>query len=921
MRNHLTYLGVFLVTALLTGAFATAQTTPPANGPDQSDGGVSVTNDATVAAGKPAPTRDKSKPAPRFKPLNDVVKGLETVEGLITLYRDAKGPNQDPEKLMARISKSMLDTDLLFATSISSGGSLTGFMWDDYLIRWQLAGDYLKMMTPDVRYVTSGKEPVSEVIERTYKPRYLAAVPIAAMAPNGDVLIDLNRLLKTNIVDVPANGGVRPELSTWGAVKNFPDNTLIEAELAVGGRSGGTTIGVTYAFRRLPREGTYKSRVADPRVGYFLTARQDWTKAPNARTTFERYINRWHLEKQDPSLALSPPKEPILIIIEKTVPIQWRRWVREGIEEWNKAFEKIGFDQAIVVQQQTDANEYADYDPEDARYNFFRWITSGRAFAMGPSRADPRTGQILDADIIFDDAFVRAYFEDFDLFAPSSVARSKGPAFRDWVAQHPEFLPNFLAAALEQEEPSPADELWDRLEQHLHERGRCLCTYATGMQQQIAFGQSALLATGGGDKKIAERYIGEAIKQVVTHEVGHILGLRHNFKASSWLGLDEIRERRLQENEPLVASVMDYNPIIFFADDDLEQLRHFVSPVIGPYDYWAIEYGYAIPEGQSEEKMLTSIAGRGSERALRYATDEDTMWILTPDPEVERFDVSSNQTAWAKSRVELADKMLTNITDWALEEGDPYYYLRRAYDIVWWERARNFEHTARLVGGQYFNRDHKGDPDAAPPFVHVEPSVKRAALQTLADTVFDDDFYAQDADLLNYLAPDRWRHWGTTLKVRLDYPIHERIKTLQSYTLLDLLAAPVFQRIYDAELKTTAADKFTVAEYIQSLRDMMFADLDQPGDGPFNDANPMISSIHRNLQRDFLMIMLAHARLTPDLAMTADIQSMIRLSLRELSDKIAGVANDPAIDFASRAHLWECRDRIDRVLNAQFEAR
>ncbi|RMF75339.1 MAG: DUF5117 domain-containing protein, partial [Planctomycetota bacterium] len=574
--------------------------------------------EAAMKAAKPESAEEEKG---RFPKLEDVIKDMEPIDGLFTLYRYPKDDTKhDPEKLLCRIPAGMLDQDLLFATSISRGGYFTGWMWTDYLIRWQVAGDNLLLVTPDTDYVQKEGSPVTDAVRRTYNPRYLATTRIVTMTPGGDVVIDLGSLLKSNLADVQFMGGsVQPQLSTWHKIKNFPENMLIDVDLALSARQGGKRVGVSYAFRKLPPLGEYTPRVADDRVGYFLTARKDWNRKATARETFERLIHRWNLEKRDPSLELSPPKKPIVFIIEKTVPIQWRRWVRQGIEEWNKAFEKIGFVDAIVVQQQTEDNEFADYDPEDARYNFFRWIVSGDAFAMGPSRVDPRTGQILDADIIMDDSFIRWQVYDFDIFAPSDVARAKGPGFAEWLKQQPQFALDGLMRHF----PAPSDplaELKNIAAEKLERNGRSMCTYADGFKREMALGYAAAIATASG-KKIPERLIGEALREVVAHEVGHTLGLRHNFKASSWLTLDEIRRRRDNTDEPTCGSVMDYNPLLFFPGDDADHMRHFVTPAIGPYDYWAIEYGYKPAEdGKSEQELLKEIASRCTQPGLAYAT-------------------------------------------------------------------------------------------------------------------------------------------------------------------------------------------------------------------------------------------------------------------------------------------------------------
>lgn len=865
---------------------------------------------------KPPPS--EAKDVKRFPDIEEATKDMGTMEGLFTLYRfDPGDKKRDPEKLLAKIPRHLIGEDLLFAMS-TSRGQMAGFMGRDFLVKWEITGNQLKLSIPDVRYVRTQGAPVDDVVERTYNDAFLAAVPIVAMSPQGDVVIDLGALLKSEIADVGRR--VRPELSTWAKVKNFPDNVLIDVDLALSAGQGGEVVGVSYAFRRLPKLGAYKPRVADPRVGYFITVRADWTKKAHERELFERYINRWHLEKRDPSLELSPPKQPITFIIEKTVPIQWRKYVREGILDWNKAFEKIGFTDAIVAQQQTEDNEYADYDPEDARYNFFRWIVTGNAFAMGPSRADPRTGQILDADIIFDDSFVRAWMYQFDLYGPSAMSDALGPGFTQWLAAQPEVVPHFLKEQLARERQDPQLQATLEMEEHLHRLGRCTCSYARGMQQQLALLQYAAIATGSGAKRLPERLIGEAIREVVTHEVGHTLGLRHNFKASSWLTLEEIKRRRDHTDEPTTASVMDYNPLLFFAGDQVDKLRHLITPTLGPYDEWAIEYGYVVPKGK-EEDALRDIAKRGTERALNYGTDEDTMWVMSPDPLTNRYDMGDEPVKYAEARIALADGLLTNILEWAMQPGEPRYYLTRAFNTLWSERTRNLQYVARMVSGQYFNRDHHDDPDARPAFVLVEPERQRAALKYLSETVFNDEFFKVDPALLNLLAPTRWGHWGSDAPARLDFPVHDNIRALQVSSLLTVSAPPVLQRLYDAELKSAAADKFTVAELIATLRDQIWRQLAHGGGGPYTDARPYLSSVARNLQRLHLDVLLNSVQARPGETVSADVQAMMRLAVSELRDKIVERMKDTKLDFASRAHLSECSSRIERVLNAQFQAR
>ena len=196
------------------------------------------------------------------------------------------------------------------------------------------------------------------------------------------------------------------------------DDTVID--------SRGKTVIIHYGLCRIARAG-YQPRLADDRIGYFLSVVKDFS-SDNKDTSFIRYINRWRLERADGSpwkqgAKLVPPKKKIVFWIEKSRPRRISRAVREGILEWNKAFEKIGFRDAIEVRQQ----ENEEFDPEDVNYSTFRWITTDRGFAMGPSRANPLTGEIIDADIIFDASMVRFYRRDQQLYKNDSAA---SPPFR-----------------------------------------------------------------------------------------------------------------------------------------------------------------------------------------------------------------------------------------------------------------------------------------------------------------------------------------------------------------------------------------------------------------------------------------------------------------------------------------------------------
>ncbi|MGF1634651.1 MAG: zinc-dependent metalloprotease [Phycisphaerae bacterium] len=893
-----------------------------------------------------AQAAEKDDKTPDF---DKVVEGMQKIDGMFTLYRPTGDAlEKSPAKLLAVIPRSLLNQDLLLATSLSQG-PLMGYQWSDYLVRWEQRGKKLVLAVPDMRYVTDDKSPVSAAVERTYTQGFLTSLPIITRTRQGDPVVDLGDFLVSQTIRIPgASGALRKELSRYTKVKAFENNMLVDVEMAFSGTGGsGRMLGISYGFRRLPKLGSdgFTPRKADERVGYFNTVRQDWNTKYDERETKVRYINRWNLQKLDPSLEMSPPKKPIVFVIEKTVPIQWRRYVRDGILEWNKAYEEIGITGAIVVQQQTDDNEFADVDPENADYNFIRWIVTGRGFAMGPSRADPRTGQILDADIIFDDAMLRYYVEDVDIFGPKALVGLIGPEAAEFYADNPQFMPMGMAA---DEISGIRDEhaVWqthhgsnfgpgellrdDATAGHAPVANRAAfnphgCSYADGLRHQLAI--SALAAAKTADGKVPERVLGQVIKEIIAHEVGHTIGLRHNFKASAWLELEEVRRRRDAGNEPTTASVMDYNPLLFFPGDKIEDVGNLMTPAIGPYDFWAVEYGYRIPSKDDgpEEKMLAKIASRSTEPGLAYATDEDVRGFSSPDPLANRFDYTSDPVAWAKMRIQLADSLMADLEKWAVNGEDPNEYLRQVFSQVMFERVRNLSYVSRMPGGQYFSRSRAGDKDAPAPLAVVPAKMQRDALDMLAATAFSDDFFAVEAELLNRLPTGRWSDWETSAASRIDFPVHEYVLRMQNMALAPLMNPMVLQRIYDAELKQNGEDRYSVAEHLSRLQTIVWGEL-KPTDKAFKDAEPMLPSLRRNLQKQHLDYLLAIAKSEPGGMISPDLHSMVSYTLRELAEDIGRVLENGQneegwrIDLASRAHLNEAKRRIERTLDAPLTA-
>jgi len=878
--------------------------------------------------------------------ISEKTEDMTKIPGYITLYRDEK-----KDLLWAEIPSGVMKDEFLIATSISAG-PLAGLQTNDVLLKFERQGDSILLVEPNIFYTATGE--LEEIVEVSYPDLVLGKFPIVA-EQNGGVLVDLKNLLE----DQSARFVGRRPPSTFTQVtraNSFPENTIVELTF----RNQTSPTGIYFNIGALPKTG-YKPRVADQRIGYFLTAKNDFSKGPREDSTFDRFVNRWHLEKQDPSLDLSPPKEPIVFYIEDSVPIKYRRWVREGFEVWNEAFEEIGFVDAIEVRQQTENNEFANYDPQDSRYNFFRWITSQRAFAIAPSRVDPRSGQILDSDILFDESMVRAYVEDYDLLIEPLISLDDMPSeLRQWVAKDPSVHPNWPQLSLHYETIIANDERYaDKTPREMFKRDLMLnggldkhrfCSIGQHLTREMAlhsigllYSESALVGANAQDNgddngdegdeekeskkskshdEWPEEFIGPIIREIVAHEMGHALGLRHNFKASSWKTIEEIRNT--PEGEPTAGSVMDYLP--FMLNPDGSEPNMYITPTVGPYDRWAISYGYAIPGSSgfpsNEKKTLDQILAKNGEPGLQYGTDED---VGSPDPLIARWDLGQDSVTFYKERAEIGKKIMEDILEKTIQEGENFSKARRYYSLLLAERFRGVTYATKYLGGYDINRRTKLEDGESPaPIEVVDADRQREALNFIIEELFKPDSVELDPDTLKYLSAERWSHRGTTSYANpLTYPIQDRILAYQNSVLFRLTNPSTVQYLYDAEFYVDEdTDLVTIPELFESLREGVWEEVINPSSRGNSNRKPMIPTLRRNLQRSHLEELIGIANSDSSSLYPTVARTLAYHELKVIGDTIKEAINDVGesrLDTYSLAHLQESKARIDAALEATLQ--
>ncbi len=927
------------------------------------------------------------------------VSDQQNPKGLFNLWQKS-----EESQLVAELPKNFAGKNYFVALTLSSGDRYAGLQSGEWVVEWRRYDDRLALVAPNLEIRATGDAESKASVKRLFTDRVLLDIPILAIGPNGGPMVDMDGLLLGN-ASTFFGSSVRitnPRINKIASAKVFPSNVEIAFEI-VGGEGRFQTL--HYSFSEVPPATSgFKPRAADERVGYFTTAYSDLSKYKDDETRV-RYINRWYLEKRDPALKLSPPKEPIRFYVEHTAPVRYRRWIKAGVDYWNKAYEKVGLVDAIVIEyQDAVSGAHMEKDPEDVRYNFIRWLNNDIGTAIGPSRVHPSTGQILDADIILTDGWIRNFNFNYEDLMPKLAMEGMSPETLAWLSQHPSWDPRVRMAPAEQANALRArlgqlayqpmagfglaqadptllgDDEFDGLYGRISQKNG-LCMAASGRSLDLALTRMnwalTLLAdeeakkdkekkkeeekakeAKEGDEKpesdakegeakeekkeeekekegekeeakeapkpeekgdlldgMPEWFVGPLLADLVAHEVGHTLGLRHNFKASALYSLDEINSEEVKGKKTFTASVMDYTPINYRFESG-EVQGDYAMIDIGPYDFWAIEYGYTF-----DEKALPEILKRCSEPELQYATDEDT---AGPDPLARRYDFARDPLAYAEEQMKLVKLYRERILERFVKDGDSWGKARRGYELTLSLQTRAVSMMANWIGGAFVNRDKKGDPGDRPPVQVVPAEQQRAALKFVIDMSFEDDAYGLTPELLERMSVDKWLDGGnrSSMSSEATWPIHDRILGVQASALTMLMNPTTLRRVYDNELRLPETeDTLTLPELLQEVNKAVWSELDQDCPADRNDRRPMISSLRRNLQREHMQRLLdLILESSDDTAAYKPISNLARAELRTLSSRIGSSLErcGKQMDAYTNAHLTETKERIDRALEAGY---
>ncbi len=915
-----------------------------------------------------------------FKPFAEISKDFEkvvsTADGsasLYTIWTRAKD-----NQMIAELPRGFESQKHFFAVTVASGELFAGLQGAETYCYWKRQNNRMLLIEPELGTRATGDQEGKASVKRLFTDRVVLDLPILAIGPSGQPVIDMRELLTVRAGAIGGPGrGSNLALASIARAKSFPENVEIAWEMP---NASGRLQKVHYSISVLREDPSYKPRVADERVGFFTTVYRDLGKY-NQKDKWVRYVNRWHVEKRDASLKMSPPKEPIIFYVENTTPVRYRHWLREGVLKWNKAFEKIGIRDAVeVYYQDAESGAHMDKDPEDVRFNFLRWLNNDIGTAIGPSRVNPMTGQILDADIVLTDGWIRHFWTQYNEILPDIATEGFGAETLSWLENHPNWDPRVrlappekrnqiiaerarrgvqaygglgLAAAAEGDPKVIGDREFSGLLGRISQtNGLCMAGRGKSMDMGLflmnlevndLLGDSSYLESSQPDDKkddkkddkpgekkddkkdekkesktemldgVPEWFVGPLLADLVSHEAGHTLGLRHNFKASSIYTLAKINSEEVKGKVPQTGSVMDYNPVNINMNEGKLQ-GDFTMIDIGAYDLWAIEYGYTLDD---PKKTLARVA----EPELAYLTDED---VGGGDPLARRYDFSANPLDYSKSLVKLANYHRDRLVEKFVKDGESWSKLRRGYQATLGSQLNAVSIMAGWVGGVHINRGRKGDPNGTDPIQMIPAVQQRDALKFVIDNSFKDEAFGLKADLLAKMTVDKWADNGGMGELFQDapFPIHDRIMGMQASALTMLMNPTTLRRVFDNELRVDGGvDMITLPEVMDTISTSIWGEIEAQPSQKFTARQPMISSLRRNLQREHLDRLIDLTLPGTPGAAASPISNLSSQKLKQIKEKLNQLCDGNGkgnLDPYSFAHLDEARTRITKALDAQY---
>jgi hypothetical protein len=799
---------------------------------------------ASLAAAQ-APPGGEQKPREGMKPYGEVItKEAKSDSGLFLVHKVK-------QRWFFEIPRKEFGKEFLYVLTQAKTQTGLGYGGDylnDMVVRWERQGDRMLLRSVYYAAVAADSLPVHYAVTKATFPPILMAFDIQTVNKDSStVVIDATDLFTADMTELGLNRVQRealrvrrldPRRSFVESIRSFPDNLEVDAtqtydagQVPLDPSLSTLSMQVHHSMVRLP-ERPLMPRKYDERVSFFGVYAYDYGY-PSQRAEARRYIARWRLEPKDTAAFLRgelvEPVKPIVFYIDRGVPDQWRPWLHKGVEDWQPAFEKAGFKKAIVAKDPPSVKEDPDWSSEDARYSTIRWLPSEIQNAYGPHISDPRTGEILDADIGF-------YHNVMNLA-------------RNWY---------FVQAGA-------ADP-------------RC------------------------AQLPLPDSLLGELLRYIAAHEVGHSLGFPHNMKATSQFPVDSLRSPSFTARYGTEASIMDYGRFNYVAQPGDGAV---LIPKIGPYDLFATEWGYRPIIGartpDDERATLNAIAARQEREPYLRFGDPDGI-----DPTSQTEDLGDNAVRATRYGMQNINRIAGMLLSATTKPGEDYTTLRELYLELVAQRARELGHVANVIGGVERTRRVAGQAGAV--FTPLSREQQREAMSFLHQEAFRAPTELLSPALLSLIEPT-----GSA----------ERVLSVQRVVLASVLDNAKMARLINASLLAPKGVRpYTLAEMLGELRTGLWRELAGP--------RVAIDLYRRNLQKSYIELVGLRfippppappppglppgVVIPPPPSLPPEGRALLRSELTDLDAAIAR-ALPGAGDRETRAHLQDCRYQISKILN------
>ncbi|MBS1704970.1 MAG: zinc-dependent metalloprotease [Armatimonadetes bacterium] len=874
---------------------------------------------------KEEPKKEEPKKDPKTVEYEKAIKDLPKYSGAFTLYV-RKGKDILMEVPEGQVGK-LWYLQAAFQTGVSTGSQFGLPIGDDLAVapfRFDRFGeDHLHLVRPNTKYRWTPDSPYAEASKLAFPEAILGDYRIEQFNPEKKLLlVNVSTLFQGetfNLGQIVSTGlggtyTLDRDKVTPDVIKGSSDFTVVRMKLHFlqqgAGNSqmaalmallgmGGTNlenpksapVKVTFALYNQPQTG-YMPRIADSRVGYFT---QDFysLKRYLEDDHTERYIMRWDLRKKDPKAKVSDPVKPVVWVLDRSIPKDYRDDVRRAVLSWNSAFEKAGISNAFQV---VDAETLGDeYDHADPRYNVIRFtITDGSDGAIALFRTDPFTGQILNASVNSDMSWIMAGKQEHESLIWSTTASN---ALNDSQLTRNDRDPlgirtfNYLWGF-----SNPLRDRWNAAFKGSGLTG-ISCDYESRLAERARYDLSLLEATGS--RMAVKEYTDQLISHVIAHEVGHCLGLRHNFVASTNLDVKQLGDPATVLAQGVSGSQMDYtpsNPVALSMGGG-----QFYTWTPGPYDMHAVYYGYSQISGtspESEVPALKQIASKESQHGLEFMTDEDADSV---DPYVQLFDAGSQPVEVTKVDLEFYRRVRQSAVKNLPKFGESF--AKRTKVILGSTRMafREGASLSRYIGGVQGSRAFLGDPGARSTLRPVDANLQRRAVNLLVSELLSTKSLDIPENVLQSMSYDYGAQ--TPLQAGWTAPVRSTLSGLTSSLLGSLLSSSRNERILENEFKTTSAQPYTLAEHYRTILEAVFSEV----------GTSSVAPLRRDLQQYAVKALIDQAG-APAGYIHDEVRATANAWLLRLDNRFKSALKGK-VDESTRNHLIGMSANIDRFVS------